>query len=195
MFRYIKGTLEEIGAGFATIDVGGIGYKIYTPVMSLSGENKLGEQVKLFIYNVIREDTFDLYGFLTENQLSLFEMVISVSGVGPKAGMAILSSVSPETFANAVIRNDAKTLTAAPGIGIKIAQRIVLELKDKMNAQLYGKDVSKAIIPAASAHQDAVSGLMVLGYSQSEAIIALNKVEGEHSLEELITLALQNLGR
>ena len=131
MFYYVSGTVAEIEAGLAVIDCGGVGYACATTNYTLSQLRK-GAPAKLYTYLNVREDAMELFGFIDQNELRSFKLLISVSGVGPRAALAILSAITPQQLALAVVTDDAKVLTAAPGIGKKIAQRIILELKDKM---------------------------------------------------------------
>jgi len=131
MFYYVNGTVAELEAGLAVIDCGGVGYACATTNYTLS-QLKKGERAKLYTYLNVREDAMELFGFASQSELRSFKMLIGVSGVGPKAALSILSSTTPQQLAMAVVMGDEKALTAAPGIGKKIAQRIILELKDKL---------------------------------------------------------------
>ena len=131
MFYYVSGTVTEIEAGLAVIDCGGVGYACATTNYTLS-QLKKGAPAKLYTYLNVREDAMELFGFIDQNELRSFKLLISVSGVGPRAALAILSAITPQQLALAVVTDDAKALTAAPGIGKKIAQRVILELKDKL---------------------------------------------------------------
>jgi len=183
------------------IDASGVGYAVYTTTTSqadLTG----GETGKLFIYNVIREDCFDLYGFSTLGEKRCFELLISVSGVGPKAALSILSSTTPEGLAMSILAEDDKTIMVAQGIGKKIAQRVILELKDKMgkSAPVFA---GAARVPSGGAKamagdllSDAVAALTVLGYSQGEISVALRDVDLEgQPLEQVIRLALKSMAK
>ena len=200
MFHYISGTVAALDVNLAVIDVGGIGYALHTTRTS-QADLKAGESGKLFTYNVIREDCFDLYGFSTLGEKRCFELLIGVSGVGPKAALSILSSTTPEGLAMAILAEDEKTITVAQGIGKKIAQRVILELKDKM-----GKNVPNIVggarlptAPQASGGDllsDAVAALAVLGYSQGEISMALRDVDLEgQPTEQVIRLALKNMAK
>ena len=200
MFHYISGTVAALDANLAVIDAGGVGYALHTTRTS-QADLKVGEAGKLFTFNVIREDCFDLYGFSTLGEKRCFELLIGVSGVGPKAALSILSVTTPEGLAMSILAEDEKTITAAQGIGKKIAQRVILELKDKMgkNAPILtgGPRLpapSKA--PGTDCLGDAVAALTVLGYTQGEISLALRDIEIEsHPLEQVIRLALKNLAR
>ena len=199
MFYYVKGTVAHIAPYLAVIDCGGVGYACKTTNYTLSAL-KQGEEAKLFTYLHVREDIFELYGFATENELNCFQMLIGVSGVGPKAALAILSSVTPERLATAIITGDEKALTGAPGVGKKIAQRVILELKDKLaKGQLnvtagesYG-GTGVTVIPENKA-SEAAAALAVLGYGPAEVNEALKGIPMEElPLEAIIKQALKKM--
>ena len=199
MFYYVKGTVAHIAPYLAVIDCGGVGYACKTTNYTLSAL-KQGEEAKLFTYLHVREDIFELYGFATENELNCFQMLIGVSGVGPKAALAILSSVTPERLATAIITGDEKALTGAPGVGKKIAQRVILELKDKLaKGQLnvtagesYGGS-GVTVIPENKA-SEAAAALAVLGYGPAEVNEALKGIPMEElPLEAIIKQALKKM--
>lgn len=199
MFYYLDGTVAEILPGLAVIDCGGVGYGCMTTNNTLS-QLKKGEQKKLYTYLNVGESIFDLYGFATQNELNSFKMLLGVSGVGPKAALAILSANTPEGLAMAIVTEDAKALTAAQGIGKKIAQRIILELKDKMAKETAGGlDFSGgkgASAPAlfTSKATEAAAALAVLGYSTQEVQMALKGVDVEtQPLEEIIRQSLKKM--
>ena len=197
MFHYISGTVAALEANLAVIDAGGVGYAIYTTTTS-QADLKIGETGKLFTYNVIREDCFDLYGFSTLGEKRCFELLLSVSGVGPKAALSILSSTTPEGLAMAILAEDEKTIMVAQGIGKKIAQRVILELKDKMgqSAAVFSGGARLSASPKAAGDihlGDAVAALAVLGYSQGEISVALKDVDLNQPLEQVIRLALKNM--
>lgn len=181
------------GIDFIVIDAGGVGYRINT-TDSVISKLSAGEKKKVYTYLNVREDALDLYGFLSEEELNLFKLLISVSGIGPKVGLGVLSSISPSEFALAVVTGNIKAITKAPGVGPKVAQRIILELKDKM------KKAEIAEMPQdygafTDSSDEAVSALMVLGYTQGEAKNVLSKVEGGLSVEETVKRALKLLMR
>lgn len=199
MFYYVSGTVAHIEPYLAVIDCGGVGYACRTTNYTLS-QIKKGDKAKLFTYLNVREDAMELYGFVSGEELKLFQQLISVSGVGPKAALQILSSNTPANLALTIITGDEKTLTAAPGVGKKTAQRIILELKDKLSK---GQSVSAAgetirvdavtIIPQNKL-SEASAALAVLGYSQAEIAVALKGVDAEQlSLEQIIRAALKNM--
>ena len=200
MFYYLNGTVAHIGPYLAVIDCGGVGYACRTTNHTLASLTQ-GKQAKLYTYLHVREDVFELYGFASEGELSSFQMLLGVSGVGPKAALAILSSTTPEGLAMAIVSENEKALTCAPGIGKKIAQRIILELKDKLaKGQLTsntGESFSGGvtIIPENKA-SEASAALAVLGYSQTEITAALRGLDVEQlSLEQIIKQALKRMMR
>ena len=199
MFYYLDGTVAEILPYLAVIDCGGVGYACKTTNNTLASLKK-GQRGKLYTYLNVGEGIFELYGFATQNELNSFKLLISVSGVGPKAALAILSSGTPESLAMAIVTGDEKSLTAAPGIGKKIAQRIILELKDKMARETAGgldfsggKGVPAAPLFASKA-TEAAQALAVLGYSSQEVQMALKGVDVENlPLEEIIRQSLKKM--
>lgn len=198
MFYYVSGTVAHMGPYLAVVDCGGVGYACRTTNHTLS-RLKQGEKARLYTYLNVREDAMELYGFATENERNCFELLIGVSGVGPKAALSILSAATPESLAMSVITGDEKALTVAPGIGKKIAQRIILELKDKLakgqiapGGESYG-GTGVTVIPENKA-SEAAAALAVLGYSQGEINLALKGVDLEAlTLEEIIKQALKKM--
>lgn len=199
MYYYLSGITAHVEPYLAVIDCGGVGYACRTTAYTLS-QIKKGDKTKLYTYLSVREDAMDLYGFFSQEELKLFQQLISVSGVGPKAALAILSSSSPANLAMSIITGDEKALTAAQGVGKKIAQRIILELKDKLakgqTVSASGESVtgpSVTIIPQ-NKYSEAAAALAVLGYSQAEVNVALKGVDIESQpLEQIIRLALKNM--
>lgn len=198
MFYYLNGTVARVEPYLAVIDCGGVGYACRTTNYTVSKLN-VGKAVKLYTHLYVREEIFELYGFASESELGCFRMLIGVSGVGPKAALAILSSNSPEGLAMAIVSGNEKALTSAPGIGKKIAQRIILELKDKLakgqltagGGEAFAGGVT--IIPENKA-SEASAALAVLGYSQSEIAVALKGINlDELSLEDVIKQALKKM--
>lgn len=197
MYYYVNGTVAEIGPNLAVIDCGGVGYACATTNYTLA-QLKRGEQAKLYTYLHVREEIFDLYGFSTQTELSSFKMLLGVSGVGPKAALAILSSGTPDQLALSIVTGDEKSLTGVPGIGKKIAQRIILELKDKLAKEQTGFDARMGTlspIPAGGKTQEAASALAVLGYSSQEISTALKGVDAALPVEEMIRIALKKMAR
>jgi len=201
VFAYIKGKLEYKHNEYIVVEANGVGYKIHTSLSTIDSVGAVGDTVKIYTYLYVREDIMNLYGFRTQEELGIFELLISVSGVGPKAAISILSSVSPTKFGLAVITDDTKSLTRAQGIGTKIAQRIILELKDKIKKQQLvdinnDNTGNREILKENGKVSEAISALMVLGYTQLEASKAVAAVnEGSLDLESIIKCALKSLVR
>ena len=205
MFYYIKGKLVHLEPTFAVVDVGGVGYKLTVsgttyeamPPRSVTDP----PQVTLYTHLAVREDDIELYGFATQAELSSFRMLLTVSGVGPKAALAVLSLLSPEKFALAVCTDDRRTISRANGVGPKTAARSILELKDKMLKENGGAIPDGGAVSAAPAApagrgklSEAVDALIVLGYSRPEALTALKTVDTDRlELEAIIRAALKNL--
>ena len=194
MYYYIKGRPAIKGTNYVVVDVHGVGYMIYTSLTSLDSISTDEKEITMYTRFIVREDAQELYGFVTSEEKNVFESLISVSGVGPKAAMSILSVVTPSEFARAVITDNVKAITKAQGVGPKIAKRIILELREKMkNADLdltAADDDTAVVIKADDTRSDAASALVALGYSRDEAIKAVSAVEGDLSVEELIKKAL-----
>lgn len=201
MFYYLSGTVAELLPYLAVIDCGGVGYACKTTNNTLSALKK-GKPGKLYTYLNVGEDVFDLYGFATQNELNSFRQLIGVSGVGPKAALAILSVGTPESLAMAIVTGDERALTAAPGVGKKIAQRIILELKDKIAKETAnGLDFSGSKgVPAAAAFTnkaaEAAQALAVLGYTSQETAVALKGLDTDSlPLEEIIRQGLKRMAK
>ncbi len=196
MFYYLRGTVAAIEEDLAVIDCGGVGYACRTTNTTL-GRLEKGKRGRLYTYLNVGEDVFDLYGFATQGELNSFRQLLAVSGVGPKAALAILSAVTPEGLAMAVVTGDEKALTAAPGIGKKIAQRIILELKDKLakEQQAEGFSAASAAVPSgAGKAAEAAQALSVLGYSSADVSAALKGLDADAlPLEELVRQALRRM--
>ena len=198
MFYYLSGTVAEIEANLAVIDCGGVGYACATTNYTLS-QLKRGEKAKLYTFLNVRGDAVELYGFSSQSELHSFKLLLGVSGVGPKAALAILSANTPANLAMAVVMGDEKALTAVPGIGKKIAQRIILELKDKLAKEQTsfageaGGSITPVSIPGDKA-REAAAALAVLGYSTSEVAAALKGLPIDTlPLEEIIRQALKRM--
>ena len=195
MYYYIKGELVLRKDTFAVIDNGGVGYKLYASAKTLDSFRE-GDKVTLYTYLNVHEDVFDLYGFATEDEHSMFLNLLSVSGVGPKAALAVLSVVTPKELALAVITKNAKILTQASGVGAKMAQRIILELADKLkNSEILPDEEGETRSVMADAQSEAVSALIVLGYSQNEAKSAVSGIDETLKTEEIVRRALAKLMR
>lgn len=198
MFYYVNGTVAHLAPYLAVIDCGGVGYACRTTNNTLACLKK-GETARLYTYLNVREDAMELYGFFTEDERNCFQLLIGVSGVGPKAALSILSSSTPETLAMSIITGDEKALTVAPGIGKKIAQRVILELKDKLakgqiapGGESYG-GTGVTVIPENKS-SEAAAALAVLGYSTAEIGVALKGIDLDAlSLEEIIKQALKKM--
>ncbi len=201
MFHYIKGPLTYKDSVYAVIEAGGVGYKMAISQTTFNALPPLGtNDVKLFTHLSVREDGIELFGFYSQEELSAFKMLISVSGVGPKVAVSILSFLSPEKFILAVSSEDAKTLSKASGVGAKTAARIILELKDKLSSLSVEAPTLTASIPEAAAHSssselsDAIEALSAIGYTRSEIMTALRGVDtSKMSLEEIFKAATKKL--
>ncbi len=198
MFYYVSGIVAEIEANLAVIDCGGVGYACATTNFTLS-QLKKGEKAKLYTYLNVKEDGVDLFGFTTQSELYTFKLLLGVNGVGPKAALSILSSTTPGNLAMSIVMGDEKSLMTAPGIGKKIAQRIILELKDKLGKEQgsvsavdFGGVVSA--IGSSSKAKEASEALSVLGYGTQEIAAALKGIDIESlPLEEIVRQALKKM--
>ncbi len=201
MIAYVNGVLESLQEGNAVIDVGGVGINVGISGSTLDRMPGVGEAVKLYTYTNVREDTFSLFGFLSRDELSLFKMLITVSGIGPKAGLSILSVMTPDDLRFAIMAGDTRTIAKAPGIGKKSAERITLELKDKIRVtedDLTGTSAGVSIDDLGggdnSARDEAVAALVALGYNSTDAMKAVRKVlkaNGDADTEMVLRLALK----
>ena len=199
MFYYVDGTVTVLKQGLAVIDCGGVGYACHASQNTI-GKLKIGTRARLLTYLNVREGIFELYGFIDEEEQSCFEMMIGVSGVGPKAALSILSVAPPDRLALSIITGDEKMLMQAPGIGKKIAQRIVLELRDKMSKEQLESASASSPVAAVTASggvnhtQEAGAALMVLGYTQAEALHAMEGLDAANmEAEEIIRQCLKKL--
>lgn len=200
MYSYIRGELAEINSDHIVLDVNGIGYQIYIPTNTLNYLPSIGEMVKIHTYLYIREDAMMLYGFLTRDDLDMFKMLITVSGIGPKGGLGILSTLSTDDLRFAVLSDDAKAIAKAPGIGAKTAQRVIIDLKDKMSLEeAFEKKLehttNKVLPENNSIKNDAVLALNALGYSSTESLKAVSKVEitEDMDVENVLKAALKHM--
>ena len=201
MYAYIKGELAEKNIDHIVVEAGGIGYLIYVPAQSIDYLPDEGDQIKVYTYLYIREDAIVLYGFLTKDDLEIFKMLITVSGIGPKGGLGILSTLSADDLRFAILSGDSKTISKAPGIGAKTAQRVIIDLKDKMSLEeAFEKKldnnadgVQKTL--NSSIKNDAVLALSALGYSSAESLKAVSKVDitDDMDVEDVLKLALKNM--
>ena len=199
MIYSVRGTVIHMEAGCAVIECGGVGYKCQTTINTLK-KIKLNSEAMLYTYMNVRDDAVELFGFSSTSELSTFKMLISVSGVGPKAGLAILSELTPEQVAVAVASGDSKTITRAQGVGNKLAQRVILELKDKLKGVAASQEefsVSESSSPvfAGGNITNAVAALAVLGYSSAEVMPILSRLDGSKTVEQLIVETLKELGK
>lgn len=197
MFYHLDGKVAELGQGMAVIDCNGVGYLVNSSLTTQS-RLKVGERSKLYISESVREDAFELFGFATKSEKRSFDLLIGVSGVGPKAALSILSAYTPEALAMAILSGDEKALTVAPGIGKKIAQRVILELKDKLAKESGDFELPmKSGAPVAVGDgklSDAAAALAVLGYGPAEINVALKGVDvAPLTVEEIIKAALKNM--
>ncbi|MBQ7505352.1 MAG: Holliday junction branch migration protein RuvA [Ruminococcus sp.] len=197
MYYSVRGEVINLGPGIAVIECGGVGYKCFT-TMNTQKNLSIGSEVKLYTYLSVREDAMELFGFYTEEEKNAYMNLIGVSGVGPKVGLAILSALTPSQVSMAIASGDIKTITMAQGVGKKLAQRIVLELKDKFN---FGSDIEVAsngvaAIPAVSGNvPKAIEALSVLGYSSSDVAPFISTLDPEQPVEKLIGETLKLMGR
>jgi len=196
LIAFVKGILEFMTEEWLIVDVNGVGYKISIPSSTMSKLPSIGKEVKVFTHLHVKEDEMALYGFMSQDELNMFERLISVSGIGPKGALGILSTLSPADLCMAVITEDIKTLSSAPGIGKKTAQRIILELKDKMNTLeaigIGGEPVLE--FQQNGIVEEAIVALGALGYSRVDAAKAVQDVfEEDMTVEEIIKAALKKL--
>ena len=200
MFYHLIGTVTELGQNLVVLDVNGLGFALNATVNTVSGL-KTGEKAKLFVTESIGETNFDLFGFADKSEKRCFEMLISVSGIGPKAALSILSYNTPESLALAVMSDDVKALTGAPGIGKKIAQRVILELKDKLAKDTGITNSGPLVMPAAQtgaggAMNDALAALAMLGYSSAETAPVLKQIDtAGMTAEQIIKAVLKKMVR
>lgn len=200
MIYNVKGTLTVTGQSFAVVNCGGVGFQCHTTLTTLKTLDPVGSEVNLFTYLNVREDAMDLYGFLSLEELDCFKLLVSVSGIGPKAALAILSELTPDKLAVCIATGDAKALTKAQGVGKKIAERAVLELKDKVQSIVTDQSASHAVAAAAQAAErtgstEAVEALVALGFSQSEASVAIAQLAPGLTVDEMIRHGLKFLSR
>ena len=191
MYYYIKGNLVKKDDGFIVVDCAGVGYLINAPLSSINSFGEAGSTVTVYTYLNVREDAMELYGFASIEEKEMFLKLIGVSGVGPKAAMAMLSAMSASKLAAAIIMEDEKSITKAQGVGPKMAKRVILELKDKIgNAELDIPQSDMVSDEADNSRMEAINALIVLGYSPEAARNAVNKVENGLGVEEIIKKSL-----
>ncbi|WP_346877790.1 Holliday junction branch migration protein RuvA [Clostridium sp. UBA5712] len=195
MYEYIKGIFKSIEKEYIVIECGNIGYKIFTSGSTISNMPAIDQQIKIYTHQIVREDFIGLYGFLTKDEISMFNLLISINGVGPKAALSLMSIANVSTLKYAIITDDDKLITKAPGIGKKTAQRIILELKDKITvggAMPKGTTISDIDIDNEKL-SEAVGALIALGYSDKETEKAIEKANRSNSVEDIIKECLKIL--
>ena len=200
MFAYLKGVFESRTMDYIVVDVNGVGYKIFMSENSMKEIGEIGKEIKVHTYVKVREDDISIYGFASSEELRMFELLISVSGIGAKSAITILSNIEPSTFAAAVVSDDVSVLKKLPGVGAKSAQRIILELKDKLKSLNIDESNSASSIKAEITNNenvdDLISALQVLGYSRRDIEDIIPKLDCKNSgLEELIKKALSLLSK
>lgn len=195
MYEYIKGIFKSIEKEYIVIECGNIGYKIFTSGSTISNMPNTEDEVKIFTHQIVREDFIGLYGFLTKEEIEMFNLLISISGVGPKAGLSLMSIASVSTLKYAIITEDDKLIVKAPGIGKKTAQRIILELKDKVGKGevIHTTNLDELIDVNSEKLGEAVGALMALGYSDKEAEKAVDKADKTKTVEDIIKECLRIL--
>lgn len=203
MYAYIKGTLEEIAEDCVVVETGGIGYNVKVSTTTADLLPGIGSEVKIYTYTLVREDAFSLYGFLTRDDLEVFKKLITVSGIGPKGGLAILSVMSADALRFAVMAGDAKSIAKAPGIGAKTAERVILDLRDKISLEDTMKGLGTPVDKAGGntnlqtadnlMKREAIEALVALGYSASDATAAVKRVELQENttVESILKQALK----
>lgn len=198
MISYVRGELVAVGEEKIIVDVNGVGYGVFMPAQSITLLPSIGEEVKIHTYLNVREDAMQLFGFLTRDDLDIFKLVIGVSGIGPKGGLNILSEMSPDDLRFAVLANDAKAIAKAPGIGKKTAEKLIIELKDKLDIEdVLNREAKEATFTVSSQNHgvqaEAVEALVALGYGSTEAMKAVKKVieETDGSVEDILKHALK----
>lgn len=198
MYYYLKGKLAQRGSNYIVVDVAGVGYMVYTSAGNIEKAGAVGSDITMYTYLNVREDIMELYGFITPEEKEMFLRLISVSSVGPKAALSILTVLTPPQLAAAIITGNTKLITKAPGVGPKAAQRIILELKDKIDTSRLETELEDGAAAEngeifVDAKAEAMSALVVLGYNAQEARGALAKLDGTLSTEQLIKQALAKL--
>lgn len=202
MISYVRGELAAVEKDKVIVDVGGVGYGVFMPEASMGMLPQMGEEIKLHTYLNVREDAMQLFGFLTRDDLEIFRLLIGVSGIGPKGGLSILSKLTADDLRFAVLSGDAKAISSAPGIGKKTAEKVIIELKDKLDLEdmLEPKDISSSAETvggglAGEIQTEAVQALVALGYGSTESLRAVKKVDLEQAktVEDVLKQALKNL--
>ncbi|MBR4904642.1 MAG: Holliday junction branch migration protein RuvA [Selenomonadaceae bacterium] len=194
MIGYLNGQIKFLSEDSCILDVHGVGYRVFIDVLTAQ-DLKIGETAEFFIHTAVREDAINLFGFKSRENFELFELLLTVSGIGAKSALAILSKISAADFAAAVARQDLKTLTKLPGVGKKSAERILLELKDKIQPLKFPVENSRPIVIQSTAQDEATEALEALGYTSSEIAAIFQKAPPNASTEQLIKFALKELNR
>lgn len=198
MIYNLKGKLTVCDVNFIVVECGGVGFKCFTTLNTVKQIGKVGSEVNVFTHLSVREDAMDLYAFATPAELDSFKLLITVSGIGPKAAASILSELTPDRLALCIASGDAKSITAAQGVGKKTAERVVLELKDKMNgivSESVSSSVNNASSVESSSASEAVAALVALGYSQSDAAVVVGSLDKSMSVDEMIRHGLNQLAK
>ena len=201
MYAYLKGTLEEIAEDAVVVEVGNIGYNVRVSATTTQGLPGIGSEVKIYTYTLVREDAFTLYGFLTKDDLEIFKKLITVNGIGPKGGLAILSVMNADALRFAIMAGDAKSIAKAPGVGNKTAERVILDLRDKISLEDTLRGLGEPVVTASAAgggadnvmKREAIEALVALGYSASDATNAVKRVEVDENstVEGILKAALK----
>ena len=201
MYAYLKGTLEEIAEDAVVVEVGNIGYNVRVSATTTQGLPGIGSEVKIYTYTLVREDAFTLYGFLTKDDLEIFKKLITVNGIGPKGGLAILSVMNADALRFAIMAGDAKSIAKAPGVGNKTAERVILDLRDNISLEDTLLGLGEPVVTASAAgggadnvtKREAIEALVALGYSASDATNAVKRVEVDENstVEGILKAALK----
>ena len=201
MYAYLKGTLEEIAEDAVVVEVGNIGYNVRVSATTTQGLPGIGSEVKIYTYTLVREDAFTLYGFLTKDDLEIFKKLITVNGIGPKGGLAILSVMNADALRFAIMAGDAKSIAKAPGVENKTAERVILDLRDKISLEDTLLGLGEPVVTASAAgggadnvmKREAIEALVALGYSASDATNAVKRVEVDENstVEGILKAALK----
>lgn len=199
MIAHLHGELARVEADYVVVDVHGIGYKVHPPLAVIAQLPMVGDEVKLLVSTIVKEDSITLYGFADESQQSMFELLLTVSGVGPKVALAILSALEIETIVHAISSESFIELNRVSGVGTKTAQRIVLELREKITTQVWAQAARRTMAPEQQVLSDAIEGLVALGYNRNDARSAaenaLKSVKDKRDTAAIVTSALKALGR
>ncbi len=203
MIHFITGLLDTVAENLVVVECGGVGFEILVPLSVVSNLPQTGNEVKIYTYTYVREDALQLYGFLAEDELEMFKLLITVNGIGPKGALGILSVMDVDALRFAIMSDDAKSIAKAPGIGAKTASKLILELKDKLDfEEAVESRLGRAAVPAdlgggaaGSAANDAIQALVALGYTSTEAVRAVKKVEltSDMTVEDILKAGLKNL--